>query len=149
MISEREFGRGPGQLFDGRNLVAHLDEFEGDPRRTLLDIVDTPPGPELLPTNAAGEMVQVTESTVGPYELVDFFLYHFLRFGATPEKILFLAEHAPFSKPHTPAELREWLRVFLRPIKQNPATVTIQLRMPILLSPTPKIIWPTSFIPAV
>jgi NAD+ synthase (glutamine-hydrolysing) len=89
-------------------------EFEGDTRRTLLDIVDTPPGPELLPTDAAGQMVQITEHTVGPYELVDFFLYHFLRFGATPEKILFLAERAAFSKPYTPAELRQWLGVFLK-----------------------------------
>src|SRR5262245_59713113 len=89
-------------------------ELEDDAQRTLLAIADTPPGPELLPTDAAGKMVQMTESTVGPYELVDFFLYHFPRFGATPEKILFLAEHAVFSKPYTPAELRQWLRVFLR-----------------------------------
>ena len=50
--------------------------------------------PELLPTDASGKIVQSTEAAIGPYELHDFFLYHFLRFGAAPEKILFLAEHA-------------------------------------------------------
>lgn len=89
-------------------------EFDGDARRTLLAIADTEISPELLPTDAAGKIVQATESTIGPYELVDFFLYHFLRFGATPEKILFLAKHAVFSKPYTPAEVRRWLGVFLR-----------------------------------
>src|SRR5438067_13890112 len=58
-------------------------------------------------------MTQSTESTIGPYELVDFFLYHFLRFGATPEKILFLAGHATFDRAYPAAEVRKWLRVFL------------------------------------
>jgi NAD+ synthase (glutamine-hydrolysing) len=89
-------------------------EFEGDSRRTLLDVVDTEISPELLPTDASGKIVQATETTIGPYELVDFFLYHFLRWGARPEKILFLAERAGFSKAYSPAELRQWLRVFLR-----------------------------------
>jgi len=89
-------------------------EFEGDTRDTLLKVVKTPISPELLPTDLTGGITQVTESTVGPYELVDFFLYHFMRFGATPEKILFLAERAAFDKPHTPEDLRRWLRVFLR-----------------------------------
>jgi len=89
-------------------------EFDGDARRTLLDVVETEISPELLPTDAAGQVVQATESSTGPYELVDFFLYHFLRFGATPEKILFLARHAAFSRPYSPDEVRHWLRVFLR-----------------------------------
>ncbi|HSQ54621.1 MAG TPA: NAD(+) synthase, partial [Gemmata sp.] len=90
------------------------NEFEGNARRTLLDVVATEITPELLPTDAAGKYIQATESTIGPYELVDFFLYHFLRFGASPEKILFLASHAAFSKTYTPDELRQWLRLFLR-----------------------------------
>jgi NAD+ synthase (glutamine-hydrolysing) len=90
------------------------NEFEGDARKTLYDIVNTPFSPELLPIDESGQITQVTESSVGPYELVDFFLYHFLRFGATPEKILFLAEHANFDVSHTPDDLRRWLRVFLR-----------------------------------
>ena len=90
------------------------NEFDGDARRTLLDVVATDIRPELLPLDAAGAVTQLTESTVGPYELVDFFLYHFLRFGAEPEKILFLAQHAAFNKPYPPADMRRWLRVFLR-----------------------------------
>ncbi len=95
------------------------NEFDGDARRTLLAIVDTPISPELLPTDASGEMTQPTESTVGPYELVDFFLYHFLRFGAEPDKILFLASHAKFSKEYTRDEVRRWLRVFLKRFFNN------------------------------
>jgi NAD+ synthase (glutamine-hydrolysing) len=90
------------------------NEFDGDERKTLLDVVDTEISPELLPADALGKIVQATESSVGPYELVDFFLYHFLRFGASPQKILFLASHATFSKPYTPDETRHWLRIFLR-----------------------------------
>ncbi len=90
------------------------NEFDGDARRTLLDVADTEITPELLPTDASGNAIQVTENSTGPYELVDFFLYHFLRFGASPEKILFLARHTHFSKPYTPDVLRHWLRVFLR-----------------------------------
>jgi NAD+ synthase (glutamine-hydrolysing) len=90
------------------------NEFEGDARETLRDIVKLPFSPELLPTDASGKMTQKTESTVGPYELVDFFLYHFLRFGAAPEKILFLAENAAFDQTYTTAELRKWLKVFLK-----------------------------------
>ena len=89
------------------------NEFGGDARRTLLDVVATEISPELLPADASGG-AQATEATVGPYELVDFFLYHFLRFGAAPDKILFLAERAAFDVAYTPAELRRWLRVFLK-----------------------------------
>lgn len=89
-------------------------EFEGETRRTLLAIVETDISPELLPTDAHGRIVQTTESTTGPYELVDFFLYHFLRYGTRPEKILYLAQQAGFSKSYTVEELRKWLRVFLR-----------------------------------
>ena len=88
-------------------------EFDGETRRTLLDIVDTEISPELLPPDAAGKIVQTTESAIGPYELVDFFLYHVLRFGAEPEKILFLAAHADFDRVYAPEEVRKWLRVFL------------------------------------
>jgi NAD+ synthase (glutamine-hydrolysing) len=89
-------------------------EFDGPARATLLDIVKTEISPELLPTTAGGEIAQSTESAVGPYELVDFFMYHFLRFGAEPSKILFLAEHAKFERNYTPDERRHWLKVFLR-----------------------------------
>jgi NAD+ synthase (glutamine-hydrolysing) len=88
-------------------------EFDGEARRTLHAIADTPISPELLPTAADGSIAQATESSVGPYELVDFFLYHFLRWGCEPAKILFLATRATFDREYTPDELRRWLRVFL------------------------------------
>src|SRR5262249_17742748 len=62
------------------------NEFEGEARQTLLDIVDTVISPELLPAGADGSAVQATEQHIGPYELHDFFLFHFLRYGAPPEK---------------------------------------------------------------
>jgi NAD+ synthase (glutamine-hydrolysing) len=88
-------------------------EFDGETRRTLLAIVDTPISPELLPMDAAGKITQMTESSIGPYELVDFFLYHFLRYGVEPEKILFLAAHATFEREYSPDDVRKWLRVFV------------------------------------
>jgi NAD+ synthase (glutamine-hydrolysing) len=88
-------------------------EFDGATRRTLLDIVDTVITPELLPTDAEGKITQSTEAAIGPYELVDFFLYHFLRWGSDPARILFLADEAGFAKAYPRAELRDWLRIFL------------------------------------
>lgn len=90
------------------------NEFGGPAQATLLDIVKTEIRPELLPLDASGAATQLTESTVGPYELVDFFLYHFLRFGAEPDKILFLASRAEFSTEYTPEQVRHWLTVFLK-----------------------------------
>jgi NAD+ synthase (glutamine-hydrolysing) len=90
------------------------NEFDGEARRTLLDVVATEISPELLPAGADGQAMQATEAAIGPYELHDFFLYHFLRFGTPPEKILYLAEHARFDRPYTPEELRGWLQVFVR-----------------------------------
>jgi NAD+ synthase (glutamine-hydrolysing) len=88
------------------------NEFEGDARQTLLSIAASEISPELLPTGADGKS-QSTEGTIGPYELHDFFLYHVLRFGATPEKILYLASFAKFDRPYSPDEIRKWLRVFV------------------------------------
>ncbi len=90
------------------------NEFTGPAQQTLHDIVATLISPELLPTGANGEIVQETESVVGPYELHDFFLFHFLRYGAPPEKILFLAEHAAFDRKYAATELRQWLRIFVQ-----------------------------------
>lgn len=93
---------------------AARNEFEGPARATLLDIVGTVISPELLPRDREGRARQSTEGTIGPYELHDFFLYHFLRYGAPPEKILFLAQHARFDRSYSLPELRRWLEVFLR-----------------------------------
>jgi NAD+ synthase (glutamine-hydrolysing) len=89
------------------------NEFEGEARRTLLDIVATVISPELLPS-ADEKEIQSTEGTIGPYELHDFFLYLLLRLGSTPEKILYLAAQARFDRPYTAEEIRHWLKLFLR-----------------------------------
>lgn len=86
----------------------------------LLDILDTPVSPELLPVGKNGEMIQKTEDTVGPYELHDFFLYYVLRFGFSPSKIYFLAKLAFAKKEEEDDELYghetilKWLRTFYR-----------------------------------
>ena len=82
-------------------------------KRTLLDIVDTPISPELIPANVDDTIRQKTEDVVGPYELHDFFLYHFIRFGASPEKLLALARQA-FGGVYGEDEIRKWLQTFLR-----------------------------------
>ena len=88
-------------------------EFSGAVQATLRAVLATPISPELLPTGPAGDIVQETEDIIGPYELHDFFLFHFLRYGAAPAKILYLAAQARFSRAYAPPELRRWLRVFL------------------------------------
>jgi len=90
------------------------NEFDGEARRILLDIVATEISPELLPSAVEGECVQATEQIIGPYELHDFFLFHFLRFGSSPEKVLYLAEQAQFDRAYSPQEIRHWLAVFIR-----------------------------------
>jgi NAD+ synthase (glutamine-hydrolysing) len=79
--------------------------------KILLDVIDTPISPELLPAKK-GEAVQKTEDFIGPYELHDFFLYYFLRFGFSPEKILFLAKNA--FENYDGKMLKKWLRVFIK-----------------------------------
>ena len=80
-------------------------------REILLDIVDTPISPELTPSDASGAIAQKTEDLVGPYELHDFFLYHFFRFGTSPAKLYFLARKA-FGDKYDADTLRKWLRKF-------------------------------------
>ena len=82
-------------------------------RRALLDIAETPISPELLPPSPDGAHTQQTEHTLGPYELHDFFLYRFMRFGDSPRRLLFLAEQA-FGGRYTREELLGVLRTFLR-----------------------------------
>jgi len=80
-------------------------------REILLDIVDTPISPELTPSDASGAIAQKTEDLVGPYELHDFFLYHFFRFGTSPAKLYFLARKA-FADKYDEDTLKKWLRKF-------------------------------------
>ncbi len=96
-----------------RHLVAYEAEKHGGPLRdALLDILDTPVSPELLPP-ADGEISQKTEDIVGPYELHDFFLYHLLRFGSPPAKIYRLA-CLSFAGRFEPAVIKRWLITFVR-----------------------------------
>ena len=79
----------------------------------LQDIIDTPVSPELLPADEQGKIKQKTEDILGPYEIHDFFLYHFFKYGASPKKILFLAEQV-FGKEFTKEQLKGYLKNFLR-----------------------------------
>lgn len=81
-------------------------------KNTLLDIIDTPVSPELLPLSSEGRISQITEEVVGPYELHDFFLFYLLRYGFRPSKILFLATQA-FGNQYKPDFIRQWLKVFI------------------------------------
>ena len=81
-------------------------------RSILMDIIDTPISPELLPAAETGEIKQVTEDLVGPYELHDFFLYHFVHNGYTPEKIYFLARKA--LPTYDDKTIKKWLKTFIR-----------------------------------
>lgn len=83
---------------------------------TLRDIIDTPISPELLPASATGEIAQKTEDHVGPYVLVDFFLYYFIRHGCSAPKIAFLAGIA-FEGTYTDVEIDRWLKHFLHRFK--------------------------------
>jgi len=88
--------------------------FREDPavQQVLRDILDTPISPELLRPTAEGHIQQRTEDIVGPYELHDFFLYHFLRFGSGPRRIARLCLHS-FGGKYSIGEIRGWLRLFL------------------------------------
>jgi NAD+ synthase (glutamine-hydrolysing) len=99
-----------------RFLVRYVAEhyYDGEAQRILLAIVDTPISPELLPLSKNGEITQSTEATVGAYELHDFFLYHFIRTGSSPERLLFLSEHAKFNRDYSPSEIRSTLKLFLK-----------------------------------
>ncbi len=97
-----------------RYLVEYVAQSMEEKTKTILeDILKTPVSPELLPADEYGEIHQKTEDLVGPYELHDFFLYYFVRFGFSPKKILFLAQKA-FGDKYSEAILRKWLKVFLR-----------------------------------
>ena len=88
-------------------------EFAGATGEVLRDICATPISPELLPTNPQGQQQQQTEDVLGPYELHDFFLYHVIRHGTRPSKVLYLAELA-FAGRYTRATILRWLEVFIR-----------------------------------
>lgn len=97
-----------------RYLVRYYAEECGEEllKAVLLDVLDTPVSPELLPPTD-GEISQKTEDLVGPYELHDFFLYHMLRRGYGPEKIYRLAQYA-FAEEYDNATILKWLKNYYR-----------------------------------
>ncbi|MDE5768814.1 MAG: NAD(+) synthase, partial [Oscillospiraceae bacterium] len=101
-----------------KTLVRYLTAYEaahtnGILREILLDILDTPVSPELLPPDPDGQIAQKTEDLVGPYELHDFYLYYMLRFGFRPGKIYRMACTA-FRDLYSEQEILRWLKVFYR-----------------------------------
>ena len=101
-----------------KTLVRYLVKWVADTsnkkyKDTLYDILDTPISPELLPPDDEGNIKQLTETAVGPYVLHDFFLYHFLRYGASPKKILYIAKKT-FDGKFDEETIKKWLKVFVR-----------------------------------
>ena len=82
-------------------------------RNTLLDIVDTPISPELIPADEDGNIKQKTEDLVGPYELHDFFIYHTIHSGFRPRKVYMLACRA-FQGLYEEEIIKHWLTTFYR-----------------------------------
>ena len=108
-----------------KTLIRHLVRYVADndvdeqSRLTLLDIIDTPISPELIPADEDGNISQKTEDLVGPYELHDFFLYNYLRFGYRPSKLFFLAQtafngHDPSVGKYDDETIKKWLSTFFR-----------------------------------
>lgn len=101
-----------------KTLVRYLTAYEAEKsegilKNVLLDVLDTPVSPELLPPDNNGEIAQKTEDVVGPYELHDFFLYYLVRFGFSPSKIYYLAKQSFEGKYDNPT-IEKWLTVFIK-----------------------------------
>ena len=104
-------------------LVKHIAQtVDAESAATLMDILATPISPELIPADKEGNICQKTEDLVGPYELHDFFLYHFLRHGFSPKKIFILAQKAfqgnnefyPETRQYDDKTILHWLYIFYR-----------------------------------
>ena len=98
-----------------KTLIPYIIRYEAKRtnNQTLLDIIDTPVSPELLPTDKDGNMVQKTENSIGPYCLHDYFLYHFIKYHSSPKHILKIASEA-FKDEFSEDEIKKWLDVFMR-----------------------------------
>ena len=98
-----------------RHLVRYFVTLLADEKvaHTLLDIIDTPISPELIPADEQGNITQKTEDLVGPYELHDFFLYYMLRYGFPPRRIFHLAKGA-FAEKFDEATIAKWLKIFIK-----------------------------------
>ncbi len=104
-----------------KTLIKEIIRYEAERtnNEVLFDIINTPVSPELLPPDKEGNIAQKTESEIGPYELHDYFLYHFIKYHSTPKHILEVASKA-FEGMYEKEEIEKWLNVFLtRFIKQQ------------------------------
>ena len=99
-----------------RHLVGYVanNEVDGKAHETLMDIIDTPISPELIPADDNGEIKQKTEDLVGPYELHDFFIFYTLRYGFSPKKVYFLCRQAFDGNEYSNDTIKHWLKVFYR-----------------------------------
>lgn len=99
-----------------RHLVGYVanNEVDGKAHETLMDIIDTPISPELIPADDNGEIKQKTEDLVGPYELHDFFIFYTLRYGFSPKKVYFLCRQAFDGDEYSNDTIKHWLKVFYR-----------------------------------
>ena len=88
-------------------------QLREDSKNIILDILDTPFSPELLPADSQGKIAQKTEHVVGPYELHDFFMHRMLRYGEKPNRILFIANYA-FKEKYSFEEILKWLKIFYK-----------------------------------
>jgi len=98
-----------------KTLIRYIIEYFADDERItpiLHDILETPISPELLPHDE-DSISQETEEIVGPYELHDFFLYHIIKYGAKPSKVLFLARKA-FDGKYDKGTIKKWLTLFIK-----------------------------------
>ena len=106
-----------------KTLVKYLVQWVSDQpdfakaKKVLRDILNTPISPELA-RNHKKDIDQKTEDIIGPYELHDFFLYHFIRWGSSPQKILFLVQEA-FGKKYSPIVIKKWLKLFIERFFHN------------------------------
>lgn len=98
-----------------RQLVQWIADTETDEacRNALLDVIDTPISPELIPADNEGNIKQKTEDLVGPYELHDFFMYYMLKYGFSPKKIFELAKRE-FESMYDDETIKHWLTTFFR-----------------------------------
>lgn len=102
-----------------KTLIKYLIKYEAENssnrefKETLFDILDTPVSPELLPPNEDGNIKQVTEDIVGPYELHDFFLYNIVRMGFPPDKIYYISKIA-FKNIYQDEIILKWLKIFYK-----------------------------------
>ncbi len=100
-----------------KTLIKYLIEYFSQEERILTpvlrNILDTPISPELLPSKSDGEITQKTEEIIGPYELHDFFLYHFIRYSSPIDRIFYLATLA-FRGKYDKNTIKKWLEVFIK-----------------------------------